>query len=299
MGRSAYRLLDSSDRKQRKGFAMTKSGLIVPLCFVLTSGCALFDSTEMTTDQPSQAAPVVESTDPSITMVETPAVETPITTRRNLTRDDIRKIQLRLREVGFDPGPIDGVAGARTKTAFVRFQAGCSNMNPVIENWTDIGSPSATPVISKIPNREETQAIQTQLRNAGFNAGPVDGIFGNKTRSLLVHLKNSCPMANDFAALAEHRLAITNASEKDRSRPIALSPRAGNEAAMLPTASQPALAQEDIKILQLQLRDAGFDPGLFDGIMGPKTRLALQQFQANQRINKTKTALISGKSDQY
>lgn len=279
---------------------MTKSGLIVPLFFVLTSGCALFDSTEMTTDQPPLAAPVVENTDASITVVETSAVETPITSRRNLTRDDIRMMQLRLREVGFDSGPIDGVAGAKTRTAFIRFQAGCSNMSPVIENWAaGSQSSSATPAIAKIPNRQETQAIQTQLRNAGFNAGPVDGIFGNKTRSLLVHLKNSCPMTNDFAALADHKPAVTNASENNRIRPTALSPRAGNEAAMLPIASQPVLAQEDIKILQLQLRDAGFDPGPFDGIMGPKTRLALQQFQANQRINKTKAALISGRSGQY
>jgi len=280
---------------------MTKSGLIVPLCFVLTSGCAVFDGTEMTTDQPTLAAPV-ESTDASIpALVETHPVEPPITTRRNLTRDDIRMMQLRLREVGFDPGPIDGVAGAKTKTAFVRFQAGCSNLNPVIENWADTGSQSssATSAIAKIPNRQETQTIQTQLRNAGFNARPVDGIFGNKTRSLLVHLKNTCPMASDFAALADHKIVVTHASENIRSRPIASSPRSSNETAMLPIAPQPAHAQEDIKILQLQLRDAGFDPGPFDGIMGPKTRLALQQFQANQRINKTKTALISGKSDQY
>ena len=281
---------------------MTKSGLIVPLCFVLTSGCALFDSTEMTTDQATLAAPVVESTDASIpAVVETPPVETPITTRRNLTRDDIRMMQQRLREVGFDPGPIDGVAGAKTKTAFVRFQAGCSTMKPVIENWSDAGSQSsnATPVIAKIPNRQETETIQTQLRNAGFNAGPVDGIFGNKTRSLLVHLKRTCPMANDFAALADHKIVVTHASENNRSGPIALSPRAGNETAMLPIAPQPVLAQEDIRILQLQLRDAGFDPGPFDGMMGPRTKLALQQFQANQRTNKTKTALISGKSGQY
>jgi peptidoglycan hydrolase-like protein with peptidoglycan-binding domain len=279
---------------------MTKSGLIVPLFFVLTSGCALFDSTEMTTDQPPLVAPVVENTDALITVVETSAVETPITSRRNLTRDDIRMMQLRLREVGFDSGPIDGVAGAKTRTAFIRFQAGCSNMSPVIENWAaGSQSSSATPAIAKIPDRQETQAIQTQLRNAGFNAGPVDGIFGNKTRSLLVHLKNSCPMANDFAALADHKIVVTHPSENNRPRPTALSPRAGNEPAMLPIVSQPVLAQEEIKILQLQLRDAGFDPGPFDGIMGPKTRLALQQFQANQRIDKTKAALISGKSGQY
>jgi peptidoglycan hydrolase-like protein with peptidoglycan-binding domain len=57
-----------------------------------------------------------------------------------------------------------------------------------------------------------------------------------------------------------------------------------------PIASGP---QEEIRILQLRLRDAGFDPGPFDGVMGPKTRLALQQFQARQRGGKTSNLVTS------
>jgi peptidoglycan hydrolase-like protein with peptidoglycan-binding domain len=41
----------------------------------------------------------------------------------------------------------------------------------------------------------------------------------------------------------------------------------------------------------LRLRDAGFDPGPFDGIMGQKTRSALQQYEASQRGKKTKISL--------
>jgi peptidoglycan hydrolase-like protein with peptidoglycan-binding domain len=40
----------------------------------------------------------------------------------NLGREIIRKVQATLEAKGFDPGPIDGIAGPRTKTAIRNFQ---------------------------------------------------------------------------------------------------------------------------------------------------------------------------------
>lgn len=40
-----------------------------------------------------------------------------------LTRDDVRRGQRMLADLGFDPGPIDGVAGPRTRAAIENFQA--------------------------------------------------------------------------------------------------------------------------------------------------------------------------------
>jgi peptidoglycan hydrolase-like protein with peptidoglycan-binding domain len=281
---------------------MTRSGLIVLLCLFLTSGCALFDSQEVTSDQPSATPPAVEG-QAEPTPVEAAPVETPTVAARNFTHDDVRRMQQRLREVGLDPGPIDGIAGARTKAAFGRFQIGCQSANGVIERWAGAASPFP-PVEAKIPDPQETRMIQTQLRSAGFNPGPIDGIFGSKTRSLLAQLKESCPMVGEFTQMLDQ--AVSEASRSagglrdaqnsgDRlelSRVLARS-----DAAKAPSAPQPARSQEEIRILQLQLRDAGFDPGPFDGIMGPKTRLALQQYQASR---KGKTAkLVSGVGGQY
>jgi len=52
-------------------------------------------------------------------------------------------------------------------------------------------------------------------------------------------------------------------------------------------------SQDEIRILQLRLRDAGFDPGPFDGVMGTKTRSALAQYEASQRNRRIKTSLRS------
>ncbi|HWH78593.1 MAG TPA: peptidoglycan-binding domain-containing protein, partial [Candidatus Binatus sp.] len=58
-------------------------------------------------------------------------------------------------------------------------------------------------------------------------------------------------------------------------------------------------SREDVRIIQLRLRDAGYDPGPFDGVMGPKTKLALQQLQASQKSGRSKTSLTAGISTQY
>jgi len=42
-----------------------------------------------------------------------------------------------------------------------------------------------------------------------------------------------------------------------------------------------------VRDAQVALRDAGFDPGGIDGVMGRKTRAALREFQASQGLPQT------------
>jgi peptidoglycan hydrolase-like protein with peptidoglycan-binding domain len=42
-----------------------------------------------------------------------------------------------------------------------------------------------------------------------------------------------------------------------------------------------------VRNAQIALRDAGFDPGEIDGVMGRKTRAALREFQASQGLPQT------------
>jgi peptidoglycan hydrolase-like protein with peptidoglycan-binding domain len=48
--------------------------------------------------------------------------------------DEIRLIQVRLKDAGFDAGPVDGVMGFKTRSALLRFQSGCTMVKdlPVI-----------------------------------------------------------------------------------------------------------------------------------------------------------------------
>jgi peptidoglycan hydrolase-like protein with peptidoglycan-binding domain len=289
---------------------MTKSGLIVPLCFFLVSGCALFGGSEVTSEQQAVATAIAENEAvPAVASAQTFAPETRVASPRNFTREEIRVMQLRLREVGLDPGPVDGVAGAKSKAAFARFQSGCSKITPLMENSFE-GTAQRTELnqtVVRLPSRLETQTIQTQLRDAGFNPGPIDGIFGNRTRSVLAHLKAGCPVVNDLAGMFERPLgendkqviasqSLENSSTKLQS-PTAAGRSDVTKQAAAPTLSAPP--QEDIRILQLRLRDAGFDPGPFDGVMGPKTKAALQQYQVTQREKNVQLPLLTGINGHY
>jgi len=283
---------------------MTKTRLIFPICFTLVTGCAFLNDTEVAENK--ESAPSVVENHELPPGAETPAVETaPTVIVKKLSADDIRRIQARLRDVGLDPGPVDGVAGARTKTAFDRFRAGCEEVQRLLADEKS-SPPGGGP--AKLVNREETLALQTQLRHAGFNPGPVDGIFGGRTRAVVDQLRKGCATITDYAALSEQPASATNKNiatgqiAEPAIAPIGMLPSASSrrtEPVKAIAVTNGVPSREDVRIIQLRLRDAGYDPGPFDGVMGPKTKLALQQLQASQKSGRSKTSLTAGISTQY
>ena len=282
---------------------MAKSGLIIPLALAIASGCALFDSPESELEKSVPLVSAVESSTPMELPGAAGAAIVPAPLQKNLGADDIRRMQVRLREVGFDPGPVDGVAGAKTKAAFARLQSGCGQIQSVLESVRD--SAAAGPSLQKFAGRQEIIELQTQLRSAGFNPGPADGVFGAKTKSVLTHIHYGCQSVAEIAAHWDRSAAVAG-----RSTFVAPMPQRPSATQIIPAQSRLEVAkqwaastavrpQEEIRILQLRLRDAGYDPGPFDGVMGPKTKLALQQLQAKERGGKTRSALTAGISGQY
>ena len=282
---------------------MIKSGLVLVAGFVIASGCATVDNPQPEIVTVAEA--VVAPAQPNGKIIENETTlksPQPLIVPRRLSRDEIRRMQVRLREVGLDPGPIDGVAGVKTKAAAIRFQSGCAELQSRLA--ANKGSTLQTVASRRTPDRLETLALQNQLCNAGFDPGRVDGVFGAKMKTIFTHLQNGCPMAQEFVASLE-RPGVSAST----TTPIASPERAGivqavasqnrQEAAKSPVTPSAIKPQEDIRILQLRLRDAGYDPGPFDGVMGSKTKLALQQMQAKQRAGKPKNMVTAGIGTQY
>ncbi len=193
---------------------MTKNGLIIPICLILVSGCSIFDSSEMTKETP-MAVPVMESEAPQVMPDVQLAASNAATIvpNRSVSIDDIRRLQLRLRELGFYPGAADGVAGTKTKTAFNRLQTGCAKLEPLSENLpAQVVHASAT--ADKVPSRADTIILQSQLRTAGFDPGPADGILGARTKSLLAILHSSCSMANEFQGALDQPARAGNSAAR-------------------------------------------------------------------------------------
>src|SRR5215510_7715616 len=57
------------------------------------------------------------------------------TINRSSKSEEARLIHVRLKDTGFEPGPIDGVTGAKTRAAFLRFEAGCTMLNNSPRNF--------------------------------------------------------------------------------------------------------------------------------------------------------------------
>jgi peptidoglycan hydrolase-like protein with peptidoglycan-binding domain len=284
---------------------MAKSGLFIPLAIAIVSSCALSDSPESELAKTTLSAPAVE---PSTSTERPSAASAPVETAalpapKKITVGEIRRLQARLRAVGFDPGPVDGSAGAKTKAAFARLEAGCGQIQALLDALRD--SASAGPTLRKFTGWQEILDLQTQLRAAGFNPGPADGVMGTKTMLVVTHIYQGCQSAPDFAVHWDRAAGVASQSAS-----VAPMPRRPSATQIIPAQSRAEAVkqlaatnavrpQEEIRILQLRLRDAGFDPGPFDGVMGPKTKLALQQLQAKERGGKTRSALTAGISGQY
>ena len=283
---------------------MIKTSLIVVAGVTIASGCAFVDNPQKEAANTAQSATVASESAGAISESEVAiAKPTPAVIVRSPTTDDIRRMQLRLREVGLDPGAVDGIAGAKTKAAFKRFQTGCAELENLLNGSQNLRFDGVP--LDKTPNRQETLAIQSQLRRAGFNPGPADGLFGARMKTTLTHLQNGCPVTQEFAAQLDRPADSTgkptaagNLPERP-SAPRIIAAQSRQEAAKPLTAAVSVRPQEEIRILQLRLRDAGYDPGPFDGVMGPKTKLALQQMQARQRSGKTKNTVTAGIGTQY
>jgi len=269
---------------------VNKSTFVLVASVLLASGCALSETPPSESEPSALAVPSVEPhTPPAQVSLEGPRVEAVMP--RSFSADEVRRIQMHLRDAGFDPGPADGVAGARTKAALGRYQAGCAKAKILLDDFDESGAP-----VKAAPGRQESQAIQLQLRGAGFDPGPADGILGARTRRTIAQLKTNCPVLNEAAAALneansprERQAAVGSAST---AAPVSVKGRAVAVSAMEASrASAVPQSREEIRILQLRLRDAGFDPGPFDGVMGAKTTAALQQYEASDRVKKTSASL--------
>jgi peptidoglycan hydrolase-like protein with peptidoglycan-binding domain len=272
--------------------------LFVSFCLAIITGCAISDNSETETGKAAIAIPAAEDSPApmSTVTVSGPAVAMPAA--HALSHDEIRQLQILLKEVGFDPGLTDGVPGAKTRAAFGRLETSCAAWKSMPENS---GQRQVWALAGKLPaSRKDIQMVQRWLRGAGFDSGPVDGILGTRTKAVLIAVQNTCPKINEFADNLS--LSVSAPEKQMPTEPVLASgtnaqhsirPSASIGADKQPPTSMGVQTNEEIRILQLRLRDAGFDPGPFDGVMGPKTKSALQQYDASQRGKKTKVSFTT------
>ena len=110
--------------------------------------------------------------------------------------DEVRRLQERLRDLGYYSGEVDGQYGPGTQEAVIRFQeqhgltadgiAGESTRSYLYMQsaQTFIPTPAPTPtpgLLKKGHNGESVKAMQRRLQELGYYEGSIDGDFGGGT----------------------------------------------------------------------------------------------------------------------
>ena len=273
---------------------MARTGTIALLFLVVISGCGL-----PTHEAPAPANPGtnVVSTPPTLEpSASDQASQSTTAARTTPTKEEIRMLQAQLKAAGFPPGPLDGIVGSKTRSALFRLQSACANLKDLLEPSRS-GILQTTAQTAQLDAKSaEVRLVQVRLKDAGFDPGPIDGILGVKTRASLLRFQAGCTMLKNLQGAwnvpiqsADKQTAPAFASREAsglRSAMPAKSDTVGS-AKTRPVANQ-AGGNERIRLDQVRLKQAGFDPGPIDGILGPKTKSAMERYQTSLR-GKTST----------
>src|SRR5215813_216630 len=248
------------------------------LFLFLVFGCGL-SKEEVQPPKPSEPtlAPVA-SAPVEVTSDRTSSATIPGT----LSKEELRMLQARLKAAGFYVGPVDGILGPKTKSGLLRLQAACTNLKDLLEP-SSMGAPATRlDTINSSSKSEETRLIQVRLKDTGFEPGPIDGVMGAKTRAAFLRFEAGCTMLNNLPPnfgkelqTADRRPALT--SDEKIYPVVAKSTKIDSD--KMSNSETQLSSTEKIRQEQLRLKDAGFDPGPIDGILGPKTKAAMQRYQ--------------------
>jgi peptidoglycan hydrolase-like protein with peptidoglycan-binding domain len=126
--------------------------------------------------------------------------------------------------------------------------------NVVLSRGSGYGTAAGSPLV---------RALQIQLSRGGYRPGPIDGLYGPRTRASVSAFQGAYGLAVDGVA-----------------GPRTLREMTARTPALYPGAGRGVGGATPVRGLQRRLARAGYSPGPIDGIFGPATERAVRRYQA-------------------
>jgi peptidoglycan hydrolase-like protein with peptidoglycan-binding domain len=121
--------------------------------------------------------------------------------RKGSTGEAVRQLQQALKDLGYDPGGVDGQFGGKTESAVRAFQGdrGLTVDGIVGEiTWLNIDeADTSNPTLRKGSTGNPVRRVQKRLTLAGYDTGGVDGIFGANTESAVKRFQRDQGLTED------------------------------------------------------------------------------------------------------
>jgi peptidoglycan hydrolase-like protein with peptidoglycan-binding domain len=121
--------------------------------------------------------------------------------KKGATGEVVRQLQRALKDLGYDPGPIDGEFGIRTESAVKDFQddRGIAVDGIVGDiTWLNIDEADlSNPTIKKGSTGNPVRRAQKRLTLGGYDTGGVDGIFGARTEAAVKRFQRDYGLIQD------------------------------------------------------------------------------------------------------
>lgn len=138
--------------------------------------------------------------------------------------------------------------------------------------------------------------VQRGLASRGYDVGPQDGIYGDSTQQALRRFQGDQRLSAsgqiDSQTLAA--LGVIGGASATNQRASSAGPAGGRDyvptarrqgAMATPTSgSRVGLDRDQVRSVQQNLADRGYDPGRVDGYWGARTQGALRNFQRDQNL---------------